>query len=105
MRTVVIQGGWRMWALLILGGALVLALGLVAVVVLLGLLAVGAVALLGHRLLQALGLVSRRPMAEAVRRSPMDGSDGIVDADFQVVGRRALADPAREPVRPERPAE
>lgn len=105
MRTVVLQGGWRMWLLLILGGALVLALGLVAGVILLGLLAVGVVALLGHRLLQSLGLVSRHTMAEAAHRPPAAGPDGTVDADFRVVGQRALVKPARGAERePQAPA-
>jgi hypothetical protein len=92
MRTVVIQGGWRMWLLLVLGGTLVLALGLVAGVILLGLLAVGLVVLAGFRVLQALGVVSRRPVGDGVRRSSTDSAGGIVDADFQVVGQRSFSD-------------
>jgi hypothetical protein len=86
MRTVVVQGGWRVWAMLIVGGALLLAVGLIASLFLLGAAVVGALALLGYRALYALGLAGRK----AGRETPASPSDGIVDADFQVVGQRML---------------
>lgn len=98
MRTVVVRGGWQAWALLILGGAVVLVLGLTVGIVLLGLLAVGAVILLGQRALQALGIGGwRRPVGSSTTTS----ADGIIDGDFQVVRResstRMLAEPERQP--------
>ena len=86
MRTVVVQGGWRVWAVLIVGGALLLAVGLIASLFLLGAAVVGALMLLSYRALHALGLAGRRSGHE----TPASPSDGIVDADFQVVGQRML---------------
>ena len=96
MRTVVVRGGWQAWALLILGGAVVLVLGLTVGIVLLGLLAVGAVVLLGQRALQALGIGGWRKPVGSSTTTP---ADGIIDGDFQVVRResstRMLAEPER----------
>lgn len=98
MQTVIVRGGWQAWALLILGGALVLVLGLTVGIVLLGLLAVGAVVLLGQRALHALGIGRRDRTVGSATTAP---ADGIIDGEFHVVRRepheRILADPDRQP--------
>ena len=84
MRTVVVQGGWRVWALLIVGGAVLIALTLTVGVLLLGALAVGAVLLLGQRLLHAIGLGGRRtPVSSAA-----EAGDGVIDGEFHVVSHQ-----------------
>ena len=97
MRTVVVQGGWRMWALLIVGGVILLVLGLTIGLIMLGVLAIAGVVLLGQRALQAIGLGGRRIQADA----PAVPEDGIIDGDFRVISRSTtvtsnqLADPDR----------
>ena len=83
MRTVVIQGGWRLWTLLIVGGAVALVLALTVGVLLLGVFAVAAVLFLGQRLMQAIGLGSR----PRVTHGTTEPADGVIDGDFQVVSR------------------
>ncbi|MCC7371858.1 MAG: hypothetical protein IT306_25810 [Chloroflexi bacterium] len=98
MRTVVVRGGWQAWALLILGGAAVLVLGVTVGIVLLGLLAVGVVVLLGQRALRAFGVGGR---SQPVGPARADAGGDIIDGEFHVVsrdsGNRVLseADPER----------
>ncbi len=84
MRPVVVQGGWRMWALLIGGGAVLLVLGLTVGLLLLGLLAVAGVLLLAQRALQAIGLGGRRASVHAATAP----DDGVIDGEFHVVSRQ-----------------
>ena len=97
MRTVVVQGGWRMWALLIVGGVTLLVLGLTVGLIMLGVLAVAGVLLLGQRALQAIELGRRRRQADAT--AVPEG--GIIDGEFRVmscstgVASNPLADPDR----------
>jgi hypothetical protein len=83
MRTVVVQGGWRVWAMLIVGGALLLAVGLVASLFLLGAAVIGALVLVSYRALYALGLVGRRPSMD----TPTAAGETVIDGDFHVVNR------------------
>ena len=97
MRTVVVQGGWRTWALLIVGGVILLVLGLTVGLMLLGVLAVAGVLLLGQRALWAIGLGGQRIQADTTAVS----EDDIIDGDFHVIRRSTtvtsnqLADPDR----------
>ena len=97
MRTVVVQGGWRMWALLIVGGVILLVLGLTVGLIMLGVLAVAGVLLLGQRALWAIGLGGWRIQADTTAVS----EDGIIDGDVHVIRRSTtvtsnqLADPDR----------
>ena len=97
MRTVVVQGGWRMWVLLIVGGVILLVLSLTVGLMLLGALAVAGVLLLGQRALWAIGLGGRRIRADTTAVF----EDGIIDGEFHVIGRSTtdtsnqLADPDR----------
>ena len=97
MRVVVVQGGWRMWALLVVGGVILLVLGLTVGLMMLGILAVAVVMLLGQRALQAIGLGGRRIQADTTAAT----EDGIIDGDFRVISSSAtatsnhLADPDR----------
>ena len=97
MRMVVVQGGWRMWALLIVGGVILLVLGLTIGLIMLGVLTVAGVLLLGQRALQAIGLDGRRIQVDTTAAS----EDGIIDGDFHVIRRSTtvtsnqLADPDR----------
>jgi Na+-transporting methylmalonyl-CoA/oxaloacetate decarboxylase gamma subunit len=97
MPTVVVQGGWRMWALLIVGGVTLLVLGLTVGLIMLGVLAVAGVLLLGQRALQAIGLDRRRTQAEATAVP----ADSIIDGEYRVmscsttVTSNQLADPDR----------
>ena len=99
MRTIVVQGGWRAWALLIVGGALLLVLGVLFGVVVLGLLAVVTVVVLAERALRALGLGGRRPVtpSSATRREP--GGASVIEGEYQVVPRpldeRRIPEPRR----------
>ncbi|MGE3271935.1 MAG: hypothetical protein AB7P40_24485 [Chloroflexota bacterium] len=70
-----------MWAIISVGGAVLLAVGLVAGLLALGILAVAGVALLGQRVLQAFRIGGRRPVRDATSRPP----DGVIDGDS--VGR------------------
>jgi hypothetical protein len=83
MRTVVVQGGWRVWLALIVGGAVLLALTLTIGVLLLGVIAIGGALLLGQRLLQAVGLGGKRTPMD----TPAAGSDTVIDGEFHVVSR------------------
>lgn len=97
MRTIEVQGGWRMWALLIVGGVILLMLGLAVGLMMLGILAVAGVLLLGRRALRAIGLGRRRIQADTTAVP----EDGIIEGDFHVVSRSTtvtsnqLADPDR----------
>lgn len=84
MRTVVVQGGWRVWAALIVGGAVLLALTLTVGVLLLGVIAIGAVLVLGQRLLQAIGLGGKRPSMDTTTTA---AGDTVIDGDFHVISR------------------
>ena len=81
MRMVVVQSGWRMWALLIVGGVILLVLGLAVGLMVLGVLAVAGVLLLGQRALQAIGLGGRRIQADTTAVP----EHGIIDGDFHIV--------------------
>lgn len=83
MRTVIVQGGWRVWALLIVGGAVMLVLTMTVGVLLLGVIAIGGALLLGQRLLQAIGLGGRR----APMNPPTAPGETVIDGEFHVVSR------------------
>ena len=83
MRTVVVQAGWQMWALLIVGGVILLVLGLTVGLMLLGILAVAGILLLGQRALRAIGLGGRRIQADTTAVP----ENGIIEGDFHVVRR------------------
>jgi membrane-bound ClpP family serine protease len=97
MRTVVVQGSWRTWALLIVGGVILLVLGLTVGLMMLGILALAGVVLLGQRALQAIGLGGRRIQTDTTAVP----EDRIIDGDFRVISSSAtatsnhLADPDR----------
>lgn len=92
MRTIVVHGGWRAWALLLIGGAALLVLGVTFGLVLLGLLVLASALVLGQRAMQALGLGGRH----ATPRSATSGSRGagtVIEGEYHVVTRPA---PGRE---------
>jgi hypothetical protein len=97
VRVVVVQGGWRMWALLIVGGVILLVLVLTVGLMMLGILAVAGVLLLGQRALRAIGLGGRRIHADTTAVP----ENGIIEGDFHVVScstavtSNQLADPDR----------
>lgn len=83
MRTVVVQGGWRVWALIIVGGAVLIALTLTVGVLLLGALVIGAALLAGQRLMQMVGLGGKRSSMD----TPTTAGDTVIDGEFHVVSR------------------
>lgn len=83
MRTVVVQGGWRTWALLVVGGAILLVLGVTVGLVMLGVLAVAGLLLLGRRALQTIGL-GKWPIQADTTTAP---EAGIIDGEFRVMSR------------------
>jgi hypothetical protein len=102
MQTIIVRGGWRAWALLILGGALVLVIGLTVGVIALGVLAVAGALLLGQRALRTIGLGPKSttvtPPGAATGR-PDAGA--VIDGDFHVVtrqtGNRTLSESDQQP--------
>ena len=86
MRTVVVQGGWRAWALLIVGGTVLLVLGVLFGVLVLGLLAMLTVLVLGERILRALGLGGRRSIDPTAPRRET-GAGAVIEGEYQVVQR------------------
>ena len=83
MRTVVVQGGWRTWALLVVGAAILLVLGITVGLVMLGVIAVAGLLLLGRRALQTIGL-GKRPIQADTTTAP---EAGIIDGEFRVMSR------------------
>ena len=98
MRTIVVRGGWRAWALLIVGGMVLLVLGVLFGVLVLGLLVMATALVLGERILRALGLGGRRPAGPAAPRSET-GPGAIIEGEYQIVQRpldeRRIPEPRR----------
>ncbi len=86
MRTVVVRGGWRAWALVIVGGALLLVLGVLFGVLVLGLLVMLTVLMLGARILRALGLGGRRSAGPSSTRGA-SSQGAVIEGEYQVVQR------------------
>ena len=99
MQTIIVRGGWRAWALLVVGGALVLVLGLTVGVIALGILAVAGALLLGQRALRAVG-IGEKPSAPSAAAGRPD-ADSVIDGEFHVVSRptgsKTLSDPDQQP--------
>ena len=98
MRTIVVRGGWRAWALLIVGGAALLVLGVLFGVLVLGLLLMLTVLMLGDRVLRALGLGGRRTTGPSAARAA-SGAGAVIEGEYQVVQRpleeRRIPEPRR----------
>lgn len=99
MQTMIVRGGWRAWALLIVGGAVLLVVGLTVGVIALGVLAVAGALLLGQRALRTIGL-GGKPAPPAAPSAQSDAG-GVIDGEFQVVtrqsGNRTLSEPDQQP--------
>ena len=87
MQTIVVRGGWRAWALLIVGGTLLLVLGVLFGVLVLGLLVMATVLVLGGRILRALGLGGRQTVAPSSAPRRDAGPASIIEGEYQVVQR------------------
>ena len=97
MRTVVVQGGWRAWALLIAVGAVLLVLGLVFGLVLLALLLMATALVLGQRVVRALGLGGRQAAPPSSGATGHDTSGAIIEGEYRVVERPLAARHVSEP--------
>ena len=86
MRTIVVRGGWRAWALLIVGGTVLLVLGALFGVLVLGLLAMLTVLMLGERVVRALGLGGRRSGGPSAPHGA-SGAGAVIEGEYQVVQR------------------
>ncbi len=99
MRTVVVRGGWRAWALLIVGGMVLLVLGLVFGVVLLALLAMATALILGQRVVRALGLGGQSAAPASSHTTGRDTTDAVIEGEYRVVDRlpanRQVSEPRR----------
>ena len=99
MQSIIVRGGWRAWALLIVGGAVLLVVGLTVGVIALGVLAVAGVLLLGQRALRSIGL-GGKPAPSTAAPGRHDAG-GVIDGEFQVVtrqsGNRTLSEPDQQP--------
>ena len=99
MRTVVVQGGWRAWALLVVGGMVLLVLGVVFGVLVFGLLAMLTALVLGERILRALGLGGRRSVQPSSGARGPTGTTSVIEGEYQVVQRpvdeRRIPEPRR----------
>jgi hypothetical protein len=99
MQTIIVRGGWRAWALVVVGGALLLVVGLTVGILALGVLAVAGALLLGQRALRTIGLGGKSAPPAAPSAHPDAG--GVIDGEFQVVtrqtGNRTLSEPDQQP--------
>ena len=87
MRTIEMRGGWRAWALLIVGSMVLLVLGVLFGVLVLGLLVMATVLVLGQRILRALGLGGGRPATPASATRGGTGTSSVIEGEYQVVQR------------------
>ena len=92
----VVQGGWRAWALLVVGGAVMLVLAVLFGVLVLGLLALVTAVVLADRALRALGLGGRRPVTPSSATRGEGGPASVIEGEYRVVQR-----PVDEPRVPE----
>jgi len=99
MRTVVVRGGWRAWALLGVAGLVLLVLGLVFGLVLLALLVMATALILGQRVVRAFGLGNRSAAPASSRPTGRDTADAVIEGTYRVVDRppaeRQLSEPRR----------
>ena len=99
MRTIVVRGGWRAWALLIVGGMLLLVLAVLFGVLVLGLLTMLTALVLGQRILRALGLGGRRPVARSSGTRRAAGPASVIEGEYRVVqppnDERRIPEPRR----------
>ena len=97
MRTVVVQGGWRAWVLLVVGGMVLLVLGVLFGVLVLGLLAMLTALVLGERILGAFGLGGRRSVPPSPSPRGETGPASVIEGEYQVVqrplGERQISEP------------
>ena len=99
MRTIVVQGGWRAWALLVVGGGVLLVLGVTFGLFVLGLLVLVSVLVLGQRALQAIGLGGRRTPPKSARSAPggPHSAGTVIEGEYQVVTRPERSHEIAEP--------
>ena len=97
MRTIEVRGGWRAWALLVVGSMVLLVLGVLFGVLVLGLLVMATALVLGQRILRALGLGGRRPATPTSATHGGTHPYSVIEGEYQVVQRptdeRQIAEP------------